>query len=357
MWADVTLLTPGWLLLLPLAIFVAQRWGDRVQTVLAPMQSVQVRHPLADRLHSISVERTAPPLHIRIVVGLSLILILLAMAQPVRLGASLNDKTLPVDLVVMVDTSVSMNLKDYVVEGQVVDRLTIAKIIVERLLSEFEGRRVALVVLGQPSAMWLPLTAEIELARHLMRRLRLTLGGRYAGLGDALVEVAEQFSDEPERIVEPVTGPMVLLLTDGVLPSGSVSPLEGGRWLAQSGMKLMALGVGAMSEQAAAQGPGQMPDQIKGQQVMRLIYEPLDMQLLKEIVQPSGGVAQHAVTVEQAVTVLQTQLRDMGRETIDVANTDRRQLPLYPWLLTPALLLLLGLPLLAMRSRLAGGYS
>ena len=343
-WADVTLLSPGWLLLLPLTIFMAHRWGDRVQAFFAPMPSIQVRHPLADRLHSVSVCRTGPPLHVRIVVGFSLSLMLFAMAQPVRLGASLNDETLPVDLVIMVDTSVTMTLKDYVVEGQAVDRFTIARIILERFLTEFEGRSVAIVVLGQPSAIWLPLTAELDLARHLVGRLRLSLGGRHAALGDALVEVAEQFSDEHVHM----TGRMVLLLTDGVLPSGSVSPIEGGRRLAQSGMKLMALGIGAMIDPAA--------DPVADQQVMRLIYEPLDMQLLKDIVQPSEGVAHHAATVEQAVAALHTQIRKMGAEVVHVANTNRQQIPLYPWLLIPALLLLLGLPLFAMRSRTTGEY-
>ena len=330
MWADMALLSPGWLLLLPVTIFVAHRWGDRVQSIFTPMPSVQVRHPLADRLHGVSTCHTAPPLYIRTIVGFSLSLMLLAMAQPVRLGASLNDETLPVDLVIMVDTSVTMSLKDYEVGGQAVDRLTIARTILERFLDEFEGRSVAIVVLGQPSAIWLPLTAELELARHLVGRLRLSLGGRHAALGDALVEVAEQFSDQPGR--------MVLLLTDGVLPSGSVSPIEGGRRLAQSGMKLMALGIGAMADQAA------------DQQVMRLIYEPLDMQLLKDIVQPGGGAAHHAVTVEQAVAATHTQIRNMGKEVVHAADAERRQIPLYPWLLTPALLLLLGLPLLTMRS-------
>lgn len=344
MLSDVELLSPAWLLLLPLAIFVAQRWGEMVQSLFAPMPSISVRHPLADRLHNVSVEHAAPALHVRIVVGLSLVLMLFAMAQPVRLGAPLNDETLPVDLVIMVDTSVTMNLKDYTVEGQAVDRLTIAKIIAERLLNEFEGRKVAVVVLGQPSAIWLPLTAEIELAQHLLGRIRLSLGGRYAGLGDGLVEVAEQFADE----ADPMTGRMVLLLTDGVLPSGSVSPIEGGRRLAQSGMKLMALGVGAMSERAA--------EHVAGQGSMQLIYEPLDMQLLNDIVQSSGGKALHAETVEQAVAELQRQIRMMGTEVKQVTETDRRQIPLYPWLLTPALLLLLGLPLMAMRPRPVGGH-
>lgn len=345
MLSDIELLSPAWLLLLPLAIIVAHRWGDRIQTLFTPMPSIAVRHPLADRLHNVIVEQAAAPLYVRMVVGISLILMLFAMAQPVRLDTSTNDEALPVDLVIMVDTSVTMNLKDYVVEGQAVDRLTIARIIVERLLNEYEGRRVAVVVLGQPSAIWLPLTAEIDLAQHLVGRIRLSLGGRYAGLGDALVEVAEQFAGEVDH---PVNGKMVLLLTDAVLPSGSVSPIEGGKRLAQSGMKLVALGVGAMSEQAA--------EHVAGQRSMQLIYEPLDMQLLSDVVQPTGGVAHHAKTVEQAVSAVQRQIRNMSAEVKQTTENSQRQIPLYPWLLTPALLLLLGLPLFAVRSYPAGGH-
>ncbi len=336
MWGEVTLLSPGWLLLLPLTVLVALRWGTRIQGLFTPTPSIEVRHPLADCLHTLSARSTGSPLYVRIVVIAALSLMLLAMAQPVRLGAPLNDETLPVELVIMVDTSVTMSIRDYLVEGEAVDRLTVAKVILDRFLSEFKGRRVALVVLGQPSAIWLPLTKEIDLARHLLGRLKPSLAGRHAGVGDALVEVAEQFSDESGRIA--------MLVSDGVLPAGTISPVEGGKRLAQRGMKLMALGIGARAEEVADQLP------------MGLIYEPLDLELLQDIVEPSGGVVHHALTVEEAVASLHAEIGTMPMKAVDATNDNRRQIPLYPWLLTPALILLLGLPLSASGSRRAEGH-
>lgn len=333
-WGDIVLLSPGWLLLLPVIVFMAIRRGARAQTVFTPIPSIQVRHPLVDRLHSVSARRTESRLHARIIVAFGLSLMVLAMTQPVRLGAPLDDETVPVDLVILVDTSVTMTLKDYVVEGLAVDRLSIAKVILDRFLSEFEGRRVAVVVVGQPSAIWLPLTSDYDLARHMVGRLKLSLAGRHAGLGDALVEVANQFADKPGR--------MALLVSDGVMPAGSVSPVEGGKQFAQSGIKLMALGIGAKAKQAA------------DSQYAGLIYEPLDLDLLQEIVQPSGGVVHHAVTVEQAVASLREQIRNLHMETGGAASDNRRQIPLYPLLLTPGVLLLLWLSLFAIRSRSAG---
>lgn len=333
--AELSLLSPEWLLLLPLSIYAALRWGERFQTLFTPLPLIQVRHPLVEQLQQRSVLRTESSLSMRLLVAAALSLMVVAMAQPVRLVPLADDRSIPLDLVILVDTSITMSLKDYVVDGLAVDRLTVTKAILERFLRQFTGRKVALVVLGQPSAIWLPLTSERELASHLIGRLKIVLAGRHAGLGDALVEVAEKFGDNPESQGEQTTQRIILLVSDGVLPAGTLPPIEGGRQIQQRGMKLLALGVGSTAAEPTV-------SQQRG-----LIYEPLDLQILQQIVQPSGGAVLHAQSVDGAVAALDRALRQLLFSDHQILKDRQRELPLYPWLLVPALLLLLGLPLFA----------
>lgn len=316
--SDVGLLAPAWLLGLPLAGLLPWWLGRRGLRLPALFPPLAVRYPgLGDHAARDGRDRVTARGGWWLLPVIALLC--LALAQPVRYGAPLPAGVAPVDLVLLVDVSVSMTLRDYELDGERVDRLTMAKRLLDRFAAEFSGERLGIVVIGRPSAIWAPLTSDRSLVRHLLRRLQLTLAGRNAALGDALALTAEHFGGE--------RAPIVVLVSDAAFPLGRLSPDEGAARLAAAGMTLYSIAIGAADAGAAERDSG------------GLIFTPADLPLLERLAERTGGRLFHAVDAEgmrQALRWIETTHRDAQ----PAVEPPRRRQPLYPWPLGAALLIL-----------------
>ncbi|MCU0232365.1 MAG: VWA domain-containing protein, partial [Acidobacteria bacterium] len=231
-----------------------------------------------------------------------------------------------VTLMLLVDVSVSMVLADYMLDGERVDRLSMAKRFLDGFVASLEAERVGLVVVGSPSAVWVPPTRDHALVRQALGRLELTLAGRNAAIGDALVLTAEHLRDTPQRVA--------VLVSDGNGWVGRHTPEAGAERLRAAGVTLYAIGIGATGAGGAERRPGD------------LIYEPADMALLERISRVTGGTAFHATDSGAMAEILVT-LRTRHPPTPPAADGPRLAQALYPWPLGAALLLLAALPWLS----------
>lgn len=318
---DLGLLSPAWLLGLPL-LLILLRWPGRSLAELM-LRPVSLRHPQA-RAWARADRSAVIPGWQRHLPVLALALLLLALAQPVRYGEPLPDHPSPMQLMLVVDTSVSMVLRDYALDGERMDRLTLAKILLDRFVADFPGREIGLVVLGQPSALWVPLTEDHALLRKLLARLEPVMAGRHAALGDALALTAEHF---PTRDNQPRA---VVLITDAVSPSGRLSPQQGVERLRAAGLTLHTIAIGAVGG-ALSEG------------VSELLYEPADLGLLTALAAHTGGLSFHAreaSDLQQALLQIEAHHRPGQR----VEPAQRLRQPLYHWPLAAALLLLAAAP-------------
>lgn len=314
---DWTLLAPAWLGLLPLAWWLAARLGPAEVEPLAWQRVVSVRHPLAvtGRAPVMAPLAWVP----RLMMALALSCLVLALAQPVqRQGAQVPTRA-PFDLILVVDTSVSMTLKDYVLDGEPIDRLSVALALLDVYLQTFSGHRVAILVVGSPSALWLPLSADLALVRHQLARLKLAMAGRLGAIGDALALVADTFPA--------AHGSSVLLVTDGVAPSGRLSPQQGARAIAAAGMRLHTMALGARAGQAV------------DADIAGLIYQPPDLDLLATLADLGGGRMLHA----EDLVHTQAQLALLRGADVGVADPlePGQMQPRYPFFLAAGILLLL----------------
>lgn len=313
--SDLGLLAPAWLLGLPFAWLLPWwlgRRGGRLPMLFAPLA---VRHPGAD------IHATVPPgggaagRRHWLLLPL-LVLLCVALAEPVRYGPPLPARAAPLDIVLVVDVSVSMTLRDYQVDGERVDRLTMAKRLLDRFAARFGGERLGIVVLGRPSAIWSPPTSDRALIRHLLGRLQLTMAGRNAAIGDALALSAERFGGERP--------PVVVLISDAAYPLGRLSPLEGADRLADVGMTLYSIAMGSPDAGAAGSERGGP------------IFAPTDLALLEAMAERTGGRLFHAVDAEVMAQAL-AWIEATHRDALPVAEAPRQRLPLYPWPLGAAL--------------------
>ena len=323
MGADLSLLQPWWLLALPLPL-AWLAWRRRRprpwKTLLPPMT---LRYPLlttvtgeggrADPATSATADR---------LVAAAMVLAVIAFAQPVRLVGSVESEAAsePVDLVIVAGTSISMTLRDYVVDGERVDRMTLTRRLLDRFVADFQGQRIALVVLGNPPALWLPLTSDKTAVRDAIARLRTTMIGRLSDTGAALQLVNEDFGNTTDKVV--------VLVTDGGLQLGATSPQAAARTLAAEGNTLYVIGIGASD-------PADYGGDVGG-----LIYEPIDPAALTVVAETGGGRFFHARDVDGFRTALSV-IESAHRRPVAPSPMQRVVEPWYPVPLGAAMLLLL----------------
>lgn len=84
-------------------------------------------HPLVSVLSTTAtgVKLKAPSL---LLYYLILFFLVLALTQPVRIGEKLPEPPQERDIVFIVDTSVSMILRDYILDGERIDRMSLLKV-------------------------------------------------------------------------------------------------------------------------------------------------------------------------------------------------------------------------------------
>lgn len=336
MFTDLGLVQPLWLMLLPLPLLWL-KWRRH-----HPPASSTMSMPLAMRYPLLRVIRTSPGVAkttgsgtADVMICAALLLVVLALAQPVRYTGTIKtaEASEPVDLVIVAGTAISMTLRDYVVGGEPVDRMSITRRLLDGFVAGYRGRRIGLVVLGNPPALWLPLTDDKAVVRDAISRLRPVLGGRLSDMGATLRLVDARFGAAGEKVV--------VLVTDGGLQLGATSPETAARALGAAGSTLYVIGIGSGDQGAGGTDPG------------GLIYEPIDTAFLQALAEAGGGAFFHARDTDAFSAALST-IESRHRRPGTGSLTGRLLEAWYPLPLGLAMaLLLLGIwwPLLR------GGWS
>ncbi|HFD86995.1 MAG TPA: VWA domain-containing protein [Gammaproteobacteria bacterium] len=326
MTADFHFLQPWWFLLLPLPFLWWLHQRRSAAQWPALWSPLTLRFPSLAHLQGLEKngdaanQRSRWPDHLLL---LSLIFSILALSQPVKNSALVHDKKSaePVDLILLVGTAVTMDLRDYMANGERVSRMTMVRQLLDEFVEDYSGQRIGLVILGDPPAIWLPLTTDKSVVKNAISRIRTTLGGRLSDTGGALELIARQFNSPDKKVV--------VLVTDAGLQLGSHSPEEGAALLAKKNMKLYTIAIGSADPEAGEKGS------------TRLIYEPVNIGLMKKLAAIGHGKMFQALdtaTMQQALSTIETNERQPARP----ATSYQLVTPLYPWPLALALCLLAG---------------
>lgn len=335
---DIGLLQPFWLILLPLPwLWLYWRlhhpggW-PRILPILS------VRYPLiAELQHSNKVMAAkAKSRHPDQLMALAISLMLLALSQPVYYqGDAKSEKQFqPVDLVLVVGTALSMSLSDYEINGQAVDRITMTRQLLHDFVADYSGQRIGLVILGNPPAIWLPLTSDKHNVQDAISRIRTFLGGRLTDMGASLNLVREHYNEPQEKVV--------VLISDGGAQVGSVSPQEAAQDLAEAGFTLYVIAVGSSDPEAGALDKSS------------LIYETVNLAMLQQVAEQGNGQLFHALD-SQAFTDALKIIESKHRRVISHKEKKRLMQVWYPFPLALAMLILLYAALVQPGNRLTSG--
>jgi len=190
-------------------------------------QKAAVRVPFLQRLSQLTglqagggVAVAKRPVSQWLVLGLAWLLVVAAIARPQWLEEPIIKEIPMRDLLVAVDLSGSMEAQDFTdANGNIVDRLTAVKQVLDAFFARRDGDRVGLLLFGSAAFVQAPFTDDIEVVRELLDEAQIRMLGPRTMLGDAMGLAINLFerSEVDERVL--------IVLTDGN-DTGSLVPPE-----------------------------------------------------------------------------------------------------------------------------------
>jgi Ca-activated chloride channel family protein len=231
-----------------------------------------------------------------------------------------------IDIMLAMDISGSMAAEDFELDRRRVNRLVMAKKVVNEFISARSSDRVGLVAFAGLAYTVSPLTTDYEWLMKNLDRLEMGLIQDGTAIGSAvaasLVRLKE--SDAKTKII--------ILLTDGVNNAGEIDPVESAKAAGALGVKVYTIGIGS-------KGLVPFPARdIFGREVYRKVRIDVDETVLREMARSSGGQYFLAGDTES--------LRKVYREIDRLEKTEIEQVgyreytELFPFVLALALILL-----------------
>ncbi len=249
--------------------------------------------------------------------GLMWVLLVLALAGPVRLGPPQEITKATRDVILAIDISGSMDTRDFPGEDEKpVQRLAAVQQVVEAFLADRSGDRVALIVFGTRAFVQAPLTEDLDTVRALLAQTEVGMAGPHTALGDSIGLAINTFeaSEIEERLL--------ILLSDGNDTASRMSPVNAAEIARDKGVRMFAIGVG--DPEASGE-------------------DRLDMALLSNLAQRTGGDAYFAADAD-ALDSIYNEIDALNPQEVETLSW-RRQQDLAHWPLMAALAI--GLILLA----------
>jgi len=282
------------------------------------------RHPLASLLAkkqtSTQTKTSSGAIKKWLTYAILLGLLHLGLAQPYRLGEKLPAPPQYRDIIFLVDTSVSMVLRDYLVQGQRTDRMSMVKSVLQHFIKGLPGSRLSLIIFSEQAYTLVPLTTDHELLEFQLQRLQAaSLTGRRTDPGNALLYTLNTLTPHLQAGEKPV----LVLLTDASRPVRNIDPRGAATLIKQKGLRLHTIAMGAGSDAA------------KENTVSSLIYQPANFKLLQEIAKAGGGEFFWADSQNSLNQVLQN-IKTSEKQYIKLEPVFIK-IPLYYWPLLAAL--------------------
>lgn len=228
---------------------------------------------------------------IKWLIVLSWIAFIVAISRPQWVGDPIALPAEGHDLLLAVDLSGSMDMKDMVYQGKELNRLNTVKLVVKEFLEKRTGDRVGLVVFGDAAFIHTPITRDLNSVSKLLMEAQVEMAGPNTAIGDAIIRSTDVLRNQPEH------ARIMILLTDGTNTAGEVQPLPAAEIAAKHGIKIYTIGIGADSiNQSMAFG------------LFNRTVNPskdLDEKTLKAIAETTKGLYFRAKNPEQLETIYQ----------------------------------------------------
>ena len=275
-WPWILLLLP-----LPLALFL---WCKRTTKNTA----IELPPAVASALNEVNQQHShATATGIRyLLAAIAWLALLLAISQPFRNDASVAQPVSGRALSLLIDLSTSMEKRDFTLNDEPVDRLTVVKHIAGQFITARQGDRVGLVPYGSEAFIASPLSFDVNAVNATLQSTGIGMAGRTTAMGDAMGMAIKSLQDDP------APGKAIVLLSDGFNNAGTTEPEAAAELAGKLGISVHTIGMGS-------EGP------INESQQFQSAAADLDEQTLKSIAEIADGQFFRAQTTDELEQIYQ----------------------------------------------------
>ena len=177
-------------------------------------------------------------------------LLILAAARPQWLGEPVELPISGRDLMMAVDLSGSMQVEDFKINRQTVNRLQATKHVASEFIKSRQGDRIGLILFGRQAYLQTPLTFDRNTVNVLLNEAAIGLAGQETAIGDAIGLAIKRLVDLDNSNVDSsqnkeAQSRVLILLTDGANTAGEITPIKAAELAASNNLKIYTIGIGA----------------------------------------------------------------------------------------------------------------
>ncbi len=256
-------------------------------------------------------------------------LLMIAMARPQTGRTQTQVRTEGIDIVLVLDTSGSMEALDLDADRRISDRrnrLEVTKSVVEEFVKKRDNDQIGLVVFGAEAFTQCPLTLDHGIVATFLDRLEIGMAGDATAIGSAIGTAVKRLKDSEAE------SKVVILLTDGRSNAGALSPAKAAEVAATFGVKIYTIGAGSRGEAPF------IVDSLFGKQVVYQNVE-IDEETLKNIAERTGGKYFRAED-EEALEAIYEEIDQLEKTEITMSSYMEYN-ERFRWFVIPAVALLL----------------
>ena len=167
------------------------------------------------------------------------LLLVCAAARPQWIGAPVSLPVSGRDLLLAVDVSGSMKIKDMELEGRAANRLEVIKQVAGDFIQRRRGDRIGLILFGTRAYLQAPLSLDRQTVKQLLDEAMIGIAGKKTAIGDAIGLAVKRLRERPGQ------KKVLILLTDGANTAGTITPLKAAELAAKLDVVIYTIGIGA----------------------------------------------------------------------------------------------------------------
>ncbi|MFN4123902.1 MAG: vWA domain-containing protein [Flavobacteriales bacterium] len=311
-WKDITFLYPSllWLwLILPVLIawYVWKGKNNKSELIISSFMGFERSG------RSILVKLIHVPFILRC---LTIALLVLVVARP---QTSLNWKDITtegIDIMLSIDISSSMLAKDFTP-----NRLEASKEVAIEFVRNRPNDRIGLVVFARDAFTSVPLTINHDVLINQLSLIQPNMLDDGTAIGSGLATSVNRLRESTAK------SKVVILLTDGVNNSGSISPLTAAEIAKTFGVRVYTIGAGVKGK--AYSPVGKQPN---GEYIYDYVDVKIDEDLCQKISQMTDG-KYFRVTNKERLREVYAEIDEMEKTKIDVTEYRSKKEEFFPFLL------------------------
>jgi Ca-activated chloride channel family protein len=208
--------------------------------------------------------------------SLCILLLVLAIARPQSGKKTTEIISEGVDIILVLDTSGSMQALDFKAENGRINRLEVVKNVVADFIAGRENDRLGMVVFAEQAFTQCPLTLDHGVLLEFLDKVEIGMAGDGTAIGSAIGTAVKRLKDIKAK------SKVIILLTDGRNNMGRLTPEKAAEIAQKYGIKIYTIGVGTK---------GKAPFLVNTLFGPRYVYQQVDLDedTLMRIARTTGG--------------------------------------------------------------------